>query len=254
MTVEGVSVEDESFARLRLLVGEAGIERLWSSRVVVFGIGGVGSWAGEALVRGGIGQVLLVDDDVVRPSNINRQLEALHSTIGVSKVEALGDRLRDISPRADIRGCAQRLTPDNCVDFLGRSPAWDYVVDAIDDLPAKIALLLACRRVRVPVISSMGAANKMAAAAVQVADLANSHGCPLARLLRKKLRQAGVERGIRVVFSPELPVRGQDGGHLGGEAEQPGGRRPLGTISYLPALFGLRCAAEVIQGLLAADK
>ncbi|MDD4097531.1 MAG: tRNA threonylcarbamoyladenosine dehydratase [Lentisphaeria bacterium] len=250
MTAEGMSPDRESFARLRLLVGETGIERLWSARVVVFGLGGVGSWAAEALVRGGVGHVLLVDDDVVRPSNLNRQLEALHSTLGVSKVEALSGRLRDISPQADIRGCAERLTPDNCADFLGQLPAWDYVVDAIDDRPAKIALLLACFHGRIPVISSMGAANKMAAAAVQVADLADSHGCPLARLLRKKLRQAGVPRGIRAVFSPEPPVRGPDGGPLAGDAEQPGIRRSLGTISYLPALFGLRCAAEVIQGLL----
>lgn len=247
------SLAGDGFARLRLLVGEAGFRRLWSSRVVVFGVGGVGSWAAEALVRGGVGHVLLVDDDVVRASNINRQLEALHSTIGASKVDVLGERLRDISPRAEILCSCGRVTVANCSDLVNRTPAWDYVVDAIDDRPAKIALLLECWRRGVPVLSSMGAANKLAADAIQVADLADSHGCPLARLLRKNLRRAGVTRGIKVVFSPEQPVRGTAGEHLGGAAEEPGSRRPLGTISYLPALFGLRCAAEVMQNLLARD-
>ena len=253
MSDAAASQADESFARLRLLVGEAGFRRLWSSRVVVFGVGGVGSWAAEALVRGGIGHLLLVDDDVVRASNINRQLEALHSTIGASKVEVLGARLRDISPGAEIRCRRGRVTAANCGDFVGAVPAWDYVVDAIDDRPAKIALLLECWQRGVPVMSSMGAANKLAAEAIQVADLADSHGCPLARLLRKNLRRAGVTHGIQVVFSPELPVRGPAGEPLGGEVEEPGSRRPLGTISYLPALFGLRCAAEVIRNLLAGD-
>jgi len=247
------SQADDGFCRLRLLVGDAGFQRLWSSRVVVFGVGGVGSWAAEALVRGGVGHLLLVDDDIVRASNINRQLAALHSTIGASKVEVLGERLRDISPCAEILCRRERVTPANCADWINRTPSWDYVVDAIDDRPAKVALLLECWRRGVPVVSSMGTANKLAADAIQVADLADSYGCPLARLLRKHLRRAGVTRGIKVVFSSELPLRGTDGEHLGGVAETPGARRPLGVISYLPALFGLRCAAEVLQSLLADD-
>ena len=171
------SQADDGFCRLRLLVGDAGFQRLWSSRVVVFGVGGVGSWAAEALVRGGVGHLLLVDDDVVRVSNINRQLAALHSTIGASKAEVLEERLRDISPRAEIWCRRERVTPDNCADWVNQTPPWDYVVDAIDDRPAKVALLLECWRHGVPDIKH-GAANKLAADAIS-GNLADSYGCPL---------------------------------------------------------------------------
>lgn len=241
--------QSDDFTRLRLLVGDAGLGLLRRSRVLLAGVGGVGSWAAEALIRGGVGHVTMVDYDVIRPSNINRQLHALHSTVGREKAQVMAERLRDIAPGAEIVVVNERLDADTAGQWIAQGP-WDVVIDAIDERPAKLALLAACVRAGVVVIASMGAANKLQAGEIRVADIAESYGCPLAKIIRKHLKRQGIERGVRVVFSPEGPVRLDNGEFIGSEREQSGERRPLGTISYMPALFGLRCAAEAMETIL----
>lgn len=239
----------EEFSRLRLLVGEDGIALLRQARVLLAGVGGVGSWAAEALVRGGVGHLTMIDYDLIRPSNINRQLHALHSTVGQEKGQAMAARLRDIAPDADLRVRRERLDAATAAQCVADGP-WDVVIDAIDERAPKLALLAACLQTGIPVISSMGAANKLLAGDIRVADIADSYGCPLAKVIRKQLKKLGIDRGIRVVFSPEGPVRLENGEFIGSDREQAGERRPLGTISYMPALFGLRCAAEAIETIL----
>lgn len=241
----------DPFSRLQLLVGAEASQKLQQSQILLCGVGGVGAWAAEALIRAGIGHLCLVDFDTIRPSNLNRQLHALHSTIGGLKVDVMGARLRDINPTADIEGRALHLTPEECPALLQERP-WTYVIDAIDERPAKIALLSGCLAAALPVISSMGSANKLLSADVHVADISETSGCPVAQYLRKMLRRQGIERGLQVVYSPELPVRLSGGGFVSSEHELAGEKRPLGTISYMPALFGLRCAAVVLEHIIGA--
>lgn len=239
----------DEFQRLGLLVGETGLERLRRARILVFGVGGVGSHAVEALARAAVGHLTLVDFDRVVPSNINRQVEATHSTLGQAKAEALAARVRDISPACDVRAVMARLTPANVDEFL--EPAPDWVLDAIDDTEAKLALLAACVRRGLPVVSGMGAANKLLPGCIRTEDISRSRQCPLAKVVRKRLRRMGIERGVTVVYSEELPVRLADGGFQAPEPETEGAKRPQGTISYMPALIGLHCAAAILRSLLA---
>ena len=242
----------EAFSRLELLVGPGGLARLRQARILLCGVGGVGSWAAEALIRGGVGHLTVVDYDIIKASNLNRQLEALHSTLGKNKAECMRDRLLDIAPESDIQALNLKLTPDNCQELL-LSSAWSYVIDAIDERPAKLALLKACVENQIPVISSMGSGNKLGAEHIQVVDLFQSAGCPLAKLLRKNLKKLGINGGIPVVVSSELPVVLSNGQFTGGHPGQDGEKRPLGSISYMPALFGLRCAAFVLEKLLDSE-
>ncbi|NMA47444.1 MAG: tRNA threonylcarbamoyladenosine dehydratase [Lentisphaerae bacterium] len=241
--------QKEEFSRLRLLVGEDGVALLRRARVLLVGVGGVGSWAAEALVRGGVGHLTMIDYDLVRPSNINRQLHALHSTVGQEKVLAMSARLRDIAPDTELCVRNERLAAASAAQCVADGP-WDVVIDAIDERPAKLALLAACVQAGIPIISSMGAANKLRAGDICVADIADSYGCPLAKVIRKQLKKIGISNGIRVVFSPEGPVRLENGEFIGSDRELVSERRPLGSISYMPALFGLRCAAEAIESIL----
>lgn len=242
----------EAFSRLELLIGSAGLARLSQARILLCGLGGVGSWAAEALVRGGISHLTMLDFDQIHASNLNRQLAALHSTLNQSKVECLHKRLKDIAPEAEIIALDLKLTPDNCDELLS-SQSWSYVIDAIDERQAKIALLKTCVEKKIPVISSMGSANKLCSEAIRVADLSETSGCPMAKLLRKNLKKLGITSGIKVVYSSELPVLLNNGLFTGQAPEQEGEKRPLGTISYLPALFGLRCAAFVLEVLLSPE-
>lgn len=237
------------FQRLGLLVGDRGLERLRRARILVFGLGGVGSHAVEALARAAVGHLTLVDFDRVAASNINRQIEATHSTLGQAKAEALAARVRDISPACEVHPIVARLTPENVDGFLETGPDW--VLDAIDDTEAKLALLAACVRRGLPVVSGMGAANKLLPGSIRTEDISRSRQCPLAKVIRKRLRRMGIERGVTVVYSEELPVRLADGGFHAPEPETTGAKRPQGTISYLPALVGLHCAAAILRNLLA---
>ncbi len=243
----------EAFSRLELLVGSDGLARLRQARILLCGVGGVGSWAAETLIRGGIGHLTIVDYDTIKASNLNRQLQALHSTLGKKKVECMQSRLLDIAQEAEIQALNLKLTPDNCKELLLSQP-WNYVIDAIDERPAKLALLETCVEKQIPVISSMGSGNKLCAQNIQIADLFQTTGCPMAKLLRKNLKKLGVSNGIQVVFSSELPVVLSNGRFTGKDAEQDGEKRPLGTISYMPALFGLECAAFVLQKLLGSEQ
>ena len=232
--------------RTELLVGPEGLERLFESSVAVIGLGGVGAYAAEMLCRAGVGHLILLDSDVVSESNKNRQLIALDSTIGKPKSAVLAERLKDINP--DVR-----LTLINCYleeggiqQLLGEYKV-DFLVDAIDTLAPKIALIKYCLESGIPHVSSMGAGAKFDATAVRLADLSKSYNCPLAYILRKKLRKVGISKGFKVVFSEELPRR---------EAivavEERNKKSNVGTISYLPAVFGCVCAQAAVEHLLKA--
>ena len=230
--------------RTELLVGAEGLERLFESSVAVIGLGGVGAYAAEMLCRAGVGNLILLDSDVVSESNKNRQLIALDSTIGKPKSAVLAERLKDINP--DVR-----LTLINCYLEEGSIPQLlgehkvDFLVDAIDTLAPKIALIKYCVESGIPHVSSMGAGAKFDATAVRLADLSKSYNCPLAYILRKKLRKVGISKGFKVVFSEELPRR---------EAivavEERNKKSNVGTISYLPAVFGCVCAQAAVEHLL----
>jgi tRNA A37 threonylcarbamoyladenosine dehydratase len=232
-----------SFTRTALLLGDAGLQRLAAARVLVAGIGGVGSFAVEALARAGMGSLTLVDSDTVHPSNINRQLHALKTTVGQPKVGVMAERLLQINPGLQVTPLQELITPENVSSLL--EPGYDLVLDAIDSFSAKLALLQSCVERRIPVISSMGAAGKLDPTRVQIADIAESQGCRLARKLRKELRRGGISNGVTVIYSDESCNLERLG-----EPEAEGERRPLGTISYLPATFGLFMASEAIKRLL----
>lgn len=238
-------IMDDSFDRLGLLIGSEALDRLASSSVFICGVGGVGSWAAEMLARCGIGRVVIMDMDTVKSSNINRQLPALQSTIGRLKVDVMGERLRDINPRAEVRCLPVHLEPQDAGRILEELRP-DCVVDAIDERQPKIALLKACVEMGIPVVSSMGAGNKRNPELVRTVDISRTFGCPLAKQIRKNLRKHGVEKGIQVVFSPELPP--EDGGL--GDAEEEGSRRPVGSISFMPAIFGMHCASTAVKLML----
>jgi tRNA threonylcarbamoyladenosine dehydratase len=238
------------YARTEQLLGREGMEKLQGARVAIFGLGGVGSFACEALARAGVGELRLIDYGTVDATNINRQLFALHSTLGRRKVELAAERVQDINPdcRVDPRpGFVNAETVDG---FLERP--LDLVVDAIDSVNSKVTLLEAAHRLGLPVLSSMGAGGRLDAAQVHVADLADTLICPLARIVRLRLRRRGVQGGIPCVYSlePALnkePYDPQDVGEHHGTGRE---RTPIGTVSYMPALFGLRIAQEAIRMLL----
>ena len=245
MSASAQMPEEDAFSRLRLLIGEEGLANLSRASVFICGVGGVGSWAAEEIGRSGIGRIAIMDPDTVRPSNINRQLCALHSTLGRLKVEVVAERLRDINPAAEIVSMPERLLPEKAAPILEKG-GFDCVIDAIDELPSKIALISECTRRGIPLVSSMGAARKMDPSQIRTADIGATNGDPLARAVRQKLRMQGIRQGVSVVFSPEPAMASERT-----EGDEAVARPPLGTISYMPALFGVRCAAEVIRLLLA---
>jgi len=239
------------FARTEQLLGVEACAILAGARVAVYGLGGVGSFALEALARAGVGHLRVVDHDVVNPSNLNRQLLGLRSTLGRPKVEVAAERIRDINPHCVIDARRIFLNGDTVAQLL--EPGVDVIVDAIDSVNAKAALLQAAQERSLPVVSSMGAGGRRDGSRILVGDLSETDVCPLAAVIRKRLRRRGITTGIRCVYSTEpcrndlLPdpvdVEAHDG---------PGRKRtPLGTLSYMPALFGLRVAEEVLRMLLA---
>lgn len=231
-----MSGSEQFLDRTRLLLGDTGVQRLQSARVVVLGLGGVGSYALEALARVGIGEFWLIDGDVIEMSNLNRQLLALHSTLGCPKVEAGRRRLADINPAAVVRCERRRYRAEDDIDFAG----WDYVVDAIDDLGAKVALALACRETQTPLLAAMGAGRRLVAGGFHVCDVSASRGDPLARRYRRLLRDQGVTEGIKVVVSADPPLS---------QAEPEA--TAVGSISFVPSVAGLLMAGEVVRDLLA---
>lgn len=236
--------------RTELLLGTERLEELRQAHVLVVGLGGVGGMAAEMLVRGGIGRLTIVDADTVQPSNINRQIVALTSTLGRAKASVLAERLRDINPEVELRVIEEFMQDDNMVDLL-RTP-YDFVVDAIDSLSPKVYLIKLSLERGLPIVSSMGAGAKSDPSAIKVADLSRSHNCHLARMLRKRLRKIGITRGIPVVFSSELPDEAAIIEITGERCK----KSTAGTISYMPALFGCHLAAYVlrhVKGTATAD-
>jgi tRNA A37 threonylcarbamoyladenosine dehydratase len=248
------------FSRTELLVGRDGLDRLRNSRVMICGIGGVGSYAAEALGRAGVGLITLVDFDDICLTNLNRQIHALSSTVGQPKVEAMADRLLDINPNAEIIPVKAFFSRENAEEILSSRP--DYVLDAIDHFTAKAALITICREHGIPVISSMGAANKIDPTKIHVADIAETRNCRMARSMRKILRKAGIESGVKVVYSTEEhrdldPATSTSCGsecvcpNRGDQVFRCEHRRViLGSISYLPSIFGLTMAGVVVNHLL----
>ncbi len=242
------------FARTEQLVGPEACERLRQARVAVFGLGGVGSFVVEALARAGVGHLRLVDHDVVSPSNLNRQLLGLRSTLGRAKVEVAAERIRDINPDCVIDTRRAFVNGESAAELL--EPSVDLVVDAIDSVNAKVALLQAAFERNLPLVSSMGAGGRMDGSRILVGDLAETDVCPLAAIIRKRLRRRGVTTGIRCVYSTEPCQNGLLPNPVDVEAHDGPGRKrtPLGTLSYMPALFGLRVAEEVIRLILAQHR
>jgi tRNA A37 threonylcarbamoyladenosine dehydratase len=243
-------LSEDFSSRTRLLLGSAGLEQLAATSIAIFGIGGVGSYAVEALARAGVGRLTLVDFDVVAISNLNRQVHALTTTIGRPKVEVMAERCRLINPAIEVTTRVEAYGADNAERLL--APRFDYVLDCIDLITAKLHLIAACKEQRLPLLSSMGAANKCDPAAIRVGDLFATQNCRLARIMRKELRQRGVTTEVEVVYSTEgfRPL----GAGRRREADSNGGyqqrRAPLGSVPWIPAIFGLTMAGTVIRKVL----
>ncbi len=235
---------EERFMRAGAILGEAAMERLWHSRVMVVGLGGVGSWCAEALARSGVGELVLVDQDSVGLSNCNRQLCALESTLGQSKAEVTARRVRDISPGCRVTALAERYDGESRERFF--DPAPDYIVDAIDLVACKLDLIetAVCRGV--PIVSALGTGNKRDASLLRLCDLAETSGCPFARIIRRELRRRGIEH-LPVVFSPEEAA---ESAQL--ETPPPGRRSVPGSLVWVPASAGMLLAQHVVLSLAAA--
>ena len=227
---------NEQFERTAMLVGEDAVVKLQNASVAVFGVGGVGSYVVEALARAGVGRLLLVDNDVVSVSNINRQLIALHSTVGRPKVEVAAERVRDINPACEVETKALFYTPETA-DEIDLS-AYSYIVDAVDHVPAKTELIVRAKALGIPVISCMGAGNKLDPTRFEVADITKTSVCPLARVMRRELKLRGIT-SCKVVYSKEDPV-----------VPPEGGRRLPASISFVPSAAGLVLAGVVIKDLM----
>ncbi len=240
----------DRFSRTRLLFGDDGLARLRDAHVTVVGLGAVGSYVVEGLARAGVGSLRLVDFDNVAPSNINRQLYALESTLGQPKHELAAARVRDINPACHVETLPLFVNNQSVASVL--APPAQFVVDAIDSLNAKTALLEACVRANVPVFSSMGAARRLDPALIRVADLSQTSGCPLARFVRKRLHKRGIYEGVRCVFSIELVPDESVGEPEDEPSSAPGGRvrRPMGSMSCITGIMGLTLAREVIMRIL----
>ncbi len=223
----------DQFSRTRLLLGDEAIESLHKKRVAVFGIGGVGGYVCEALVRSGIGAFDLIDDDKVCLTNLNRQIIATRQTVGKNKVDVMRERMLDINPDVKVEVHKCFFLPENADDFPFSE--YDYVVDAVDTVTAKIELIMRAQQEGVPVISAMGAGNKLDAGRLKIADIYDTSICPLARVMRRELKKRGVE-SLKVVYSDEPPLPSED-------------RDTPGSTAYVPAVAGLLIAGEVVKDL-----
>lgn len=232
----------EQFQRTEILLGHEALDRLALARVAVFGIGGVGGYVCEALARSGVGAFDLIDKDKVCLTNLNRQIIATHRTIGRDKADVMRERILEINPSAIVRVHPCFFLPENAGRFSFAE--YDYVVDAVDTVTAKIELVLRAQEAGTPVISSMGAGNKLDAGAFRVADIYETKVCPLAKVMRRELRKRGVER-LKVVYSEEEPLTP----HTEPEEEGRAGRRTPGSVAFVPSVAGLMIAGEVVKDL-----
>ena len=237
-------MQEKWLERTSLLLGDEKLEKLRKANVLIVGLGGVGAYAAEMIARAGVGRMTIADADVVSESNINRQLIALHSTVNRPKSEVMAERLRDINPAIELT-VVSRFIKDDETDALLDSNRFDYVVDAIDTLSPKLALIKGALDRQIPLVSSMGAGAKTDPTRMEICDIAKTHHCPLAHMLRKRLHKIGIRKGFSAVFSPE-PVR--EGAMI--LCEEQNKKSNMGTISYIPAMFGIGCASVVIRGLI----
>lgn len=228
---------NERFIRTSLVFGEDNLNKLKGYRVAVFGVGGVGGYVCEALSRSGVYRLTLVDGDTVAVSNINRQIIALTSTIGKFKAEVMKDRILDINPNAEVKAVNSFVSAENIESF--RLCEYDYVVDAIDDIKAKLALAKFCYENSIPIISAMGAGNKLDATRFEVSDVFKTSVCPLARIMRRELKKIGVDK-LKVVYSKEEPKN---------PPYKIEGEKTVGSLAYVPSVMGLIIAGEVIKEL-----
>ena len=239
---------DHRFDRLKLLVGDGGLERLAGASVAVVGIGGVGGHATEALVRSGVGSLTLIDFDRIVPSNINRQIHALETTVGRPKVEVMAERCLTINPEARVTAHQVFYSAETADALL--AGGFDFLLDCIDSITAKLHLIEYCKTHGIPVISAMGAANKLDPTLIRIADLSHTQKCRMARVMRKELGRRGIRGGVRVVYSLEefRPLTGTPTGTSPSNAGRQ--RVTLGSSSWIPPLFGLTMAGEVLRSLL----
>ena len=248
----------EQFTRTEMLLGEEGLEKLHKVRVAVFGVGGVGGFVVEALARAGVGTLDIIDNDEVDITNLNRQIIALHSTLGRPKVEVAEERIKDINPYCKVNVYRTFYLPEtqNEFDFT----QYDYVVDAIDTVTGKLALICQARDAGVPIISSMGTGNKLDPTALRVADIYDTSVCPLAKVMRRECRKRGIER-LKVVYSVEEAMKPKtvnsdtDGSETDAtsseEGQQKGRRSTPGSVSFVPSVAGLIIASEVVKDIIA---
>ena len=236
---------EDQFARTRILLGDKAVDRLAQARVAVFGIGGVGGYVCEALARSGVGALDLIDSDKVSLTNINRQIIATHDTLGRYKTEVMRERILSVNPQADVRTYQCFFLPETAEQFSFAQ--YDYVVDAVDTVTAKSELVLQAKAEKVPIISSMGAGNKLDAGAFQVADIYETKVCPLAKVMRRELRKRQVEH-LKVVYSQEEPAR------LVGECVDGQEKRRAipGSVAFVPSVAGLMIAGEVVKDLVSS--
>ena len=226
----------EQFSRTAQLLGNENVEKLFDKHVIVFGVGGVGGYVVEALVRSGVGNISIVDNDVVNESNINRQIIAFHSTIGMQKVEVLKNRILDINPECQVFVHNQFFLPENSNDF--DFSIYDYVVDAVDTVTAKIEIIKKSKESNVPVISSMGTGNKLNPVGFKVSDISKTKVCPLARVMRNELKKRGISK-VKCVYSEENPVI---------QTQTPA------SVAFVPPVAGLLIASEVVKDLCIEKK
>lgn len=238
-------MKDRSWlSRTELLIGNERLDRLINANVLVVGMGGVGSFAAEFVARAGVGRMTIVDGDVVDPSNRNRQLPALATTHGQSKADIMAERLLAINPELELRSIREFITPEKVAEVLDTD--YDYVIDAIDSITPKVTFIKAAREKGLRIVSSMGAGAKLDPTQLRVVDISKTFNCPFAQQIRKKLKEANIRKGIKVVFSPEEPIKESlmltDGSNFKKSA--------YGTISYLPATFGACVASVAIRDLM----
>lgn len=245
------------FSRTELLFGKEAMDKLAGSKVAVFGIGGVGGYVCEALVRSGVGAFDLIDDDKVCLTNLNRQIIATRSTVGKYKTDVMRDRMLDINPKVDVEVHKCFFLPENADDFPWDS--YDYVVDAVDTVTAKIALVMKCKEKNIPIISSMGAGNKLDGSQFKVADIYKTKVCPLAKVMRRELKKRGIKK-LKVVYSEEIPTRPIEDMAIscrnncicppGAEHKCTERRDIPGSVAFVPSVAGLIIAGEVAKDLI----
>ncbi|MEE0914134.1 MAG: tRNA threonylcarbamoyladenosine dehydratase [Ruminococcus sp.] len=228
---------DERFIRTSLITGEDNIEKLNNCTVAVFGVGGVGGYVCEALARSGVGKLVLFDGDTVAVSNINRQIIALSSTVGKFKADVMKDRILDINPKAEVKVNNVFFKPENADDFDFTS--FDYIVDAVDDIKAKLAIAEIADRLNIPMISAMGAGNKLDPTKFEVSDIYKTSVCPLARIMRRELKKLGIKK-LKVVYSKEEPKN---------PPYKIEGEKTVGSLAFVPSVMGLIIAGEVIKDI-----